>query len=64
MLASELGQASLAVAPVGSPLARWIASQAPAFDAGVLDLFSNAADIVLLNICSGAQYQLFSMYPV
>jgi len=38
MLASELGQASLTVALVGSPLARWIASQAPAFDAGVLDL--------------------------
>ncbi len=37
MLASELGQASLTVALVGSPLARWIASQAPAFDAGVLD---------------------------
>jgi hypothetical protein len=34
----ELGQASLAVALVGSPMASRIASQAPAFDAEVLDL--------------------------
>jgi hypothetical protein len=34
---SELGQASFAVALVGFPLARWVASQAPAENAGVLD---------------------------
>ena len=37
MLASELGQASLAVALVGLPMASRMPSQAPAFDAGVLD---------------------------
>ena len=34
----ELGQASLAVALVGSTIASRFASQAPAFDAGVLDI--------------------------
>lgn len=37
MLASELGQASLALALVRFPMASRIASQALAFDAGVLD---------------------------
>jgi hypothetical protein len=37
----ELGQASLAVALVGSPMASRFASQAPAFDAGVLDKASS-----------------------
>ena len=36
---SELGQASLTVTLVGSPMASRIASQAPAFYAGVLDMF-------------------------
>jgi hypothetical protein len=36
---TELRQASLAVTLVGSPRASRIASQAPAFYAGVLDLF-------------------------
>ena len=34
---TELGQASFAVALVGSPQATWFASQAPAFQTGVLD---------------------------
>ena len=38
MLASELGQASLALALVCLPMASRIVSQAPAFDAGVLDV--------------------------
>jgi len=37
MRASELGQASLALALVRPPMASRMASQAPAFDAGVLD---------------------------
>ena len=36
-LLRELGQASLTVTLVGSPVANRGASQAPAFDAGVLD---------------------------
>ena len=38
MLASELGEASFAVALVGSPVASRVASQAPAWNAGVLDI--------------------------
>jgi hypothetical protein len=34
----DLGQASLAVTPVSLPLARWVRSQAPVFQAGVLDI--------------------------
>ena len=42
VLSRELGQASLAVALVGVPVASRITSQAPAFYAGVLDLRGNA----------------------
>jgi hypothetical protein len=38
MRASELGQASLALALVRLPMASRMVSQAPAFDAGVLDI--------------------------
>jgi hypothetical protein len=44
MLATALGQASFAVPLVGSPRASRIASQAPAFDAGVLDLLTAIYD--------------------
>ncbi len=40
-LLRELGQASLTVTLVGSSVASQVASQAPAFDAGVLDFCLN-----------------------